>query len=250
MPASRSPRARAAANSAGSEPVSASAALARFRALPPSARTLPPDLSDRAPTPGVYGYATSGQEISHVLGTRRHEYPRRTTVSVAVTARGCLRTRWDVLETRSDATLVCRRADGSWRLVAQSERHRFAGHLDARTYVCTPGSTFLPARLVAGARWRSRCTTGATTTAERGAVRGPRTLLLRGRRFRTVLLRTQARLRGETSGTVTTLSWVLPRTQLVLLRTVRERSSTDTLAGAVAYEERATIALSSPRPRR
>jgi hypothetical protein len=233
-----------------SEPASVTAAVARFRALPPSARTLPPALLGRAPLPGVYRYATSGHEVSHVLGTRRHEYPRRTNVSVAVTAHGCMRTRWDVLETRSDATLACPRTDGSWRLVTQSERHRFAGHLDERTYVCTTDSTFLPASLDIGTSWRSHCTTGGTTSAETGKVRGPRTLLLRGRRIRTVLLRTRARLRGETIGTVTTLAWVDPRTRLLLLRTVAEHSRTDTLAGDVRYEERATVALTTARPRR
>jgi hypothetical protein len=233
-----------------SEPASVTAALARFRVLPPSARTLPPVLRDRAPTPGVYGYATNGSETSHVLGTRRHEYPRRTTMSVAVTARGCLRTRWDVLATRSDATLACPRTDGSWRLVTQSERHRFAGHLDERTYVCTPDSSLLPAHLTPGTRWRSRCAGGGTTSTETGSVRGPRTLLLRGRRLRTVLLRTRTRLSGETVGVLTTLTWVDPRTRLVLLRTVAERSHTDTPVGDVRYEERATLGLASAQPRR
>jgi hypothetical protein len=233
-----------------SEPASPTAALARFRALSPSARTLPSDLSDRAPTPGVYGYATNGSETSHVLGTRRHEYPRRTTVSVTFTPRGCLRTRWDVLATRSDATLACPRTDGSWRLVTQSERHRFAGHLDERTYVCTPDSSLLPAHLAPGTRWRSRCAGSGTRIAETGDVRGPRTLLLRGRRLQTVLLRTRARLSGRTAGVVTTLTWVAPRTRLVLLRTVQERSRTDTPVGDVRYEERATLALASAQPRR
>jgi hypothetical protein len=232
------------------EPTSVSGAVDRLHALPPSARTLPPALRGRAPLPGVYRYATSGRETSHVLGTRRHEYPRRTTVSVTVTPHGCMRARWNVLATRSDATLACPRADGSWRLVTQSERHRFAGHLDERTYVCTPASTFLPAHLAAGTRWRSRCAGGGTASLETGAVRGLRTLVLRGRRFRTVLLRTRARLRGETVGIVTTLAWVAPRTRLVLLQTVEERSRTDTVVGDVRYEERATLALTAPRPLR
>lgn len=228
----------------------ASGAVARFRAQPAQARGLPPGLRGRAPRPGVYAYATVGSEVSHVLGTRRHAYPRQTTMTVATTPRGCLRTRWDVLATRSDAILACPRPDGSWRLVTQSERHRFAGRLDQRTYVCTRASTWSPARLTTGARWSSRCATGGTTTIERGVVRGPRTLVLHGQSRRTVLLRARARLSGETAGTVTTLSWILPRTRLVLLRTVRERSRTDTPVGTVAYEESATVALSAPRPSR
>lgn len=231
-------------------PASAGTALAAFRAQDADARTLPPALRDRAPLPGVYAYATHGSEVSHVLGTRRHAYPRETTMTVTATPRGCLRTRWDALATRSDATLTCPRADGSWRLVTHSQRHRFAGHADARTYVCAHNSTFLPARLTTGARWRSRCATDGTTTAASGVVRGPRLLVLRGRRLRTVLLRTRTRLSGETAGSVRTLRWVDPRTRSILLQTTIEQSRTDTAIGDVRYEERVSIALSSPRPRR
>ena len=76
-----------------------------------------------------------------MLGTRRHAYHARTTMTVTATPHGCLRTRWEVLATRHDAVLACPRSDGAWRLVDQSEEHEFAGHVDRRTYVCTPAST-------------------------------------------------------------------------------------------------------------
>jgi hypothetical protein len=231
-------------------PASVAEATARFRAQPPSARELPPALRGRAPAAGVYVYATRGFEVSHVLGTRRHAYPLRTTITVTATPRDCVRTRWDVLATRRDGTLACPRSGGRWRLVAQSETHEFAGHLDRRTYLCTPASAFLPGRLAAGARWRSSCAIEGTTTADDGVVLGPRTLMLGGRRTRTALLRTTTRVRGDTVGSGTTLTWVLPRTRLVVRRTIANASRTATIVGAVAYEERATLALSSPRPRR
>jgi hypothetical protein len=233
-----------------SEPASVTAALARFRALPPTARTLPPALRGRAPAPGVYVYATRGFEVSHVLGTRRHRYPASTTVAVRATRRGCLRTRWDALATRHDATLACPHADGSWRLASQSEEHEFAGHVDRRAYVCTPASTARPARVAAGALWTSRCAIDGTSTADAVTAIGPRTLTLDGRRTRTLLLRTTTRVRGDTQGVGTTFTWVLPRTGLIVRRTMASASTTDTLVGDVRYEERATLALTQPRPRR
>ncbi|MBS1870776.1 MAG: hypothetical protein JSS99_14065 [Actinobacteria bacterium] len=233
-----------------SEPASVAAALARFRALPPSARTLPPALRGRAPQPGVYVYDTRGFEVSHVLGSRRHAYPARTTVAVTATPGGCLRTRWDVLATRHDALLACPRADGSWRLLNQSEEHEFAGHVDRRAYACAPGSTWLPARLARGARWSSRCAIAGTTTADATSVVGPRTLTLDGRRVSTLLLRTTTRVSGETTGVGTTFAWLLPGSGLVVRRALANASTTGTIVGDVRYEERATLALTQPRPRR
>jgi hypothetical protein len=233
-----------------STPASVSAALDRFRALPPTARDLPPALRGRAPEPGVYLYATRGSEVSHVLGTRHHPYPAHTTITVTTTPHGCLRSRWNVLATRWDAVLACPRRDGGWQLVSQSESHEFAGHVDRRTYASTPGSRWLPARLAAGVRWSSGCAIEGTTTTDHGIVVGPRTLTLDGRRTRTVLLRTTTRVSGETVGTGTAFTWVLPRTRLIVRRTIVNASRTDTIVGSVAYEERAALALSSSRPRR
>jgi len=233
-----------------SEPASAGAALARFRALPPSAGALPPALRGRAPQPGVYVYATRGYEVSHVLGTRRHPYPARTTITVSVTSRGCLRTRWDVLVTRYDATLACPHATAAPRSMNQSEEHEFAGHVDRRAYVCTRSSSSGPARLATGARWHSSCAIGGTTTVDDGVVVGPRTLTLDGARTRTVLLRTSTRVSGETTGAGTTFTWVLPATRLVVRRTIANASTTQTIVGGVRYEERATLALTTVRPLR
>ena len=232
------------------EPATVAGAIERFRAQANAVRELPPELRGHAPLPGAYVYATRGFEVSHVLGTRRHAYPRRTAITVSATAGGCLRVRWDALARRSDAVLTCRRIDGGWQLVSRSEVHAFAGHVDRRTYRCTPASTHRPARLVVGARWSSRCTIDGTTTIERGTVLGQRTLALAGRRVRTLLLRTRTRLSGDTLGTGTTLAWVLPRTGLLVREAIVNANSTDTLVGEVRYEERATLALTSPRPRR
>ncbi len=233
-----------------STPASITSAVQRFRAQPATARTLPPALRGRVPEPGVYVYATSGFEVSHALGTRRHDYPSHTTITVTATPAGCVRTRWDVLATREDTVLACPRAGGGWRLLDQSESHEFAGHLDRRTYACTSGSSYLPARLVAGTTWSSVCAIAGTTTADSSVVLGPRTIALAGRRTPTILLRTTTRVSGATTGAGTGFTWVLPRTGLIVRRTFANASATATIVGAVPYEERATLALSSPRPRR
>lgn len=233
-----------------SEPASVRAAVERFRALPARARELPPGLRGRAPEPGVYVYATRGSEVSRVLGTRRHAYPARTTITVAATQAGCLRTRWDALATRWDASLACPRADEGQRLVSLSEQHEFAGNVDTRTYVCTPGSTARPSPAEPGATWHSSCAIEGTTTVDRGELLGPRTLRIDGQRIRTLLLRTRTRVSGETVGTGTTLTWVLPDSGLIVRRSIVNASSTETIVGAVPYEERATLTLRSITPQR
>ncbi|HXE44269.1 MAG TPA: hypothetical protein VN635_03640 [Conexibacter sp.] len=233
-----------------STPTSITQAIDRLRTAPPSARTLPPALSGHAPQPGVYVYATRGFEVSHALGTRRHAYPPHTTITVSTTPAGCLRIRWDVLATRDDAVLACRRADGGWRLLDQSERHEFAGHRDRRTYRCTPASTYLPARLTPGATWTSTCAIEGTTSSDSGVVLGPRTLALDGRPTRTVLIRTTTRVSGDTVGAGTTYTWITPRTKLIVRRTLANANATATIVGSVPYTERATLMLSAPRPRR
>jgi len=232
-----------------SEPASVAAALARFRALPPADRTLPPALRNRAPELGVYRYATSGFEVSHVLGARRHRYPRLTTMTVSATPGGCIRIRWDVLATRWDSLLACRCGAG-WRLVSQSEEHEFAGHVDRRTYRCTAASSYLPAALRPGASWGSRCAIPSTTTTDSGSVLGPRTVVVDGRRTRTLLLRTTTAVSGDTVGAGTTFTWVLARSGLVVRRTFANASATDTVVGSVRYEERATLALAATKPQR
>jgi len=233
-----------------STPASVKQALARLRALPPAERSLPSALRGRAPAPGVYVYATGGFEVSHALGTRRHAYPPRTTMTVSTAATACLRIRWEVLATREDAILACRRPDGSWRLLDESESHEFAGHLDRRTYACTPGSTYLPARLATGATWTSTCAISDTTTTDSGVVLGARMLALDGMPVRAVLIRTTTRVSGVTVGAGTTFTWLEPHTKLIVRRTLANASATRTIIGSVPYVERATLMLESPRPRR
>jgi hypothetical protein len=75
-------------------------------------------------------------------------------------------------------------------------------------------------------------------------------LTLGGRRVRTLLLRTTTRVSGDTVGRGTTLTWILARSGLIVRRTLANASSTATVVGAVRYDEVASLALSSPRPRR
>jgi hypothetical protein len=55
---------------------------------------------------------------------------------------------------------------------------------------------------------------------------------------------------GATTGTGTTFTWLLPGTGLAVRRTIVNANTTRTIAGEVRYEERSTLVLSRPRPRR
>lgn len=231
------------------KPVSVSDAILRFRGRGAErAAALPAAIREHAPQPGTYVYATRGGEQSALLGTRRHAYPARTTITV--TAGGCgVVERWDVLETRSETYDVCPSA-GRWRFRQMGDVHAFFGHADHRTYRCTAGSAFLPASRSRGATWTNRCAIPGTARADRGRVVGRATVAVGGRPVPTTRLDVRTQISGDTRGVTMTRLWVLPVTGLIVRRTVQADNRTDTPIGAVHYRERYDMTLVSLDPRR
>lgn len=231
------------------KPVSVSDALLRFRrqAAERAAR-LPAAIRDHAPQPGTYVYATRGGEQSQLLGTRRHVYPARTTITV--TAAGCgVVEQWDALQTRSETYDVCPSA-GRWRFRQMGDVHSFFGHADHRTYRCTAGSAFLPASRSRGATWTNRCAISGTARADSGRVAGRATVVVAGRPVSTTRLDVRTQITGDTRGVTKTRLWVLPATGLIVRRTVDADNKTDTPIGPVHYRERYAMTLVSLDPRR
>lgn len=193
--------------------VAAAAALAVWLLLPHDEATPRPA---NAAEQGALVYETVGFEEVDILGGARHDYPGRTTI--AVTRAGCrLVLRWQPLEERLQEWELC---DGL-KLRRITERHKFFGGDDRRTYLCDPGS-----RLDTG----YRCTTGDTTeTARAVSSSGGR-----------VLLRTT--LTGGTTGSGTR-ELRLREDGVPLLMRVTNESTTPSLVGDVHYLERYELRL-------
>jgi hypothetical protein len=171
--------------------------------------------------PGVFAYDTSGFEEVDALGGARHVYPAHTTI-VARRA-GCgLVLRWQPFEERLQEWELC---DGL-RLRRITERHRFFGTDDRRTYRCEPGS-----RLDGD----YRCSSGDTTEVAR---------LVSSRDGRA---RLETRLSGGSRGSGP--REVLLRSDGVpLLMIVENENTTPSFVGPVHYRERLELRLATPSP--
>lgn len=192
------------------------AAAAVWRLLPQDEIT---PVRAQALGPGVFAYETSGFEEVDALGGARHEYPARTTI--VVRRAGCgLVLRWQPFEERLQEWELC---DGL-RLRRITERHRFFGTDDRRTYRCDPSSRLDGAY---------RCTTGETTevgrvvSSEDGHAR------------------LKTRISGGTTGSGTREVWL--RADGVPLRLAAENeNTTPSLVGPVHYRERYELRLAEP----
>jgi hypothetical protein len=216
------------------EPASVGEAVTSFREHPGNGSPVPS---------GVYVYDTRGLERTDALTGVTHRYPSRSTLTVTGDPCG-FHLRWSVLRGRSTAWSFCT-GGGSWKLLSQDERHTFFGRTERTDYSC-PDFAFWSAP----ASSTYTCTTGNAT--ERGVRRispGPRIRV--GRRLvRTILVRRTSTFTGGIRGS-SRYDFVLDRRSGIPVRVVMESTTTnDSPVGAVHYEERVALRLTSLTPRR
>jgi hypothetical protein len=225
------------------EPATVQRAVQRFRQDPMKATE-----TERAGlAPGVYVYATVGSEKVDALGGAQHDYPARTTITVA--RGGCgWKLRWDGLKSRSTTWERCSTARGD---VVRSTRetHRFFGTTQHTDYAC--GATLeRPSGDVPGTTWPFRCTTAGATQKGAGRVVGRGLLAVGGSRVAVVHVRWETTLAGKTTGTSEQDEWLDRATGLPVRLVLASRTSTGSLVGDVHYEERVDLRLTSLLPRR
>src|SRR6516162_346821 len=94
------------------------------------------------PAPGVYHYATTGQEHIDALGGTSHTYPATTTITI--TPAGCgVQTRWDALQERWMSRQLCL-GTGGIVTGAYTDFHRFYGQDDRADWTCQPPYVIFP----------------------------------------------------------------------------------------------------------
>lgn len=228
-------------------PVSLDRVVEDYRGETPATASAPPTANGRIPMPGVYTYATSGQEQASVLGTSRHVYPAVTSIAIRATRCGFHQT-WIALDKRVEEWTFCRRGDG---LKPQRFRdvHSFYGHDDDRTYACRGDGVF-PLQVREGVQTFS-CKTDSTTRTDRVRTIGREPLRVGGSSVDTVHLRDRITLMGETTTEVpgTTDWWLDAETGLPIQIRVEIEDATDTPIGKQAqYEERYELKLRSLTP--
>jgi hypothetical protein len=219
-----------------SEPAKVDDAVRRFRDAAQSGGTPAP--------PGVYVYATTGQESISALGGTTHRYPRRSTITVTSDPCG-MSLRWDVLTTRTNTYTVCAERDGQ-RLARWSERHRFFGQDDRSDWRCT-GTPWLPAP---DEQPRYRCSSPDTDQEGSLTVVGEEQVVVSGIPVDAVHLRIEATEAGAARGPLVEERWLEPETGLPLRIVYRVRTENDSPIGDVTFEERYELRLLSLEPRR
>jgi hypothetical protein len=216
------------------EPATVGEAVTSFREHPGSGSPV---------APGVYVYETRGLEKTDALTGVTHRYPSRSTLTVTGDPCG-FRIRWSVLKGRSTEWSFCV-DESSWKLLSQDERHTFFGRTEHTDYSC-PDLAFWST----AASSTYICATG--NASERGVRRisaGPR-VRVGGRVVGTTLVRRTSIFSGAIRGT-SRYDFVLDRRSGIPLRIAMESKTTnDSPVGAVHYEERVVLRLTSLTPRR
>ena len=222
-------------------PVRVADAVGRYREEQTGTTAAP--AAPRLPAPGVYVYATEGSERIDVLGGATHDYPERTTLTVAHTDCG-LRQRWTGIEERWDDEELCRTEGGLERTTLHTH-HEFFDMSDDQDFVCEPGYVVVPARPVPGETWTTACAAGDTRITGTGTVVGFEVLEVAGEPVETVHVRIEERASGASTGPSRDDYWQRRRDGLLVRRESSVRTQSASPVGTATYEESFALHLTS-----
>lgn len=202
------------------------------------------------PEPGVYRYATSGEEsVEAALGvlSTSHHYRGASTISVIPTRCGLVQ-RWQVLATRWTEVASCR-DQGGYRLLSVDEMHEFFGVRRNVLYRCREPVRPGPTKLRPGMEWRGHCATNDSSRESRFRVLGFQRVRVGDRSFAAVHTLTRLRMLGTYSGSASQEDWRRRSDGLLLRRISRTHGS---LGGTVSadYAESYEIRILTLHPSR
>ena len=196
------------------------------------------------PQPGVYVYATTGDESVDALTGAHHTYPEQTTISVV--ASGCgVRLRWAPLVERYEEWDVCPTPDGGLVTTGYTSYHTFFNQVEDDHYVCPAGTVYLPATPVPGSTWTVSCTHENTLDTTVWTVVGREPVVVGGVTVDAVHVHgTDGSTDPDGSTTQTTIDvWLRPSDGLTLKRLEDGSSTTKSPIGDVHYREHIELQL-------
>jgi hypothetical protein len=199
------------------------------------------------PPPGVYVYATEGQDSIDLLGGSTHTYPAETTLTITHTGCG-IRQRWQPLEERWDEEEVCASDAGRERRKLDAH-HEFFGIADDQAFRCEEGYLLLPADPEPGATWPTSCRSDDTVLTGTGEVIGLETREVGGVEVETVHVRVEEESTGANTGPSSDDYWLRAGDGLLIERVSTVATRSDSAVGSAAYAERFTLRLTSLTPR-
>ena len=196
------------------------------------------------PAPGVYEYATKGEDSVDALNGAHHTYPATTTITVTPTACG-VRQRWDVLVQRWEEWERCTAGSG----ISEPSRtnfDQFFGQSQTDVSLCTGAAR--PLAAAATVTWTKVCTIGSRASTYVGLVIGTEQQTVGSSTVETLHVRIS--ITDDTPSDRQQIdTWYLTGTDLVVAQTSTVTTSNKTQVGTVHYAEAYSIRLMSIVPR-
>lgn len=198
------------------------------------------------PEPGVYRYATAGEEGIDILSKPRHVYPAES--AILVTRAGCgVRVEWMPLEERREWWQMCL-ADGGIEIVVYGGMHEFFGNRDERTLTCDSTQWLVPPPEESLTAYH-RCTGTRLVHEWSWEVLGRTTVTVGGDDVDGIRVRSRIVTGGDATGT-TVRELILSSSGLPLYWDEETAGASDSPLGSVNHDEAFTLRLVSLAPER
>jgi hypothetical protein len=198
--------------------------------------------------PGVYRYATTGQEHVNALNGATHPYPPETTITVV--NEGCgVSVRWDALKERWDEWHLCAAPDGVELGTDGVQYHEFFSQPDNEAVACQATVMLVAATPGPGTPVQQQCTLDGDpwlptwTMLERG------TRTVEGQQVDVQHVQMQVE-DDDQYWEHTTIDWYLATNGLPIEVDSTKSSLTPSPVGDVQYDEHYTLTLESLTPLR
>jgi len=198
------------------------------------------------PQPGVYRYATSGQEEIDAVGGARHDYPPETTITL--TPAGCgVRLQWDALRERRETWELCVGTGGIELQPDAVQYHEFFSQPQEHAVECDRTAVLVPLDPDSAPATQLRCTVAGEPWFPTWEVLERTTREVAGSEIEVVHVQMTVRDDDEYWET-TTIDWFLGPTGLPVVVRGETSSKTSTLVGDVTYSEQYDLSLASLTP--
>lgn len=199
------------------------------------------------PAPGVYRYATRGEESAKTaIGGATHDYYGVSTIAVG--SGRCGVERWQVLTGRWTEAETCLGPKG-YELKTVTEFHEFFDVGQKDSFRCHGAPAPRLADLQPGISFSGLCESDGSTISSVAEVVGFGTVFVGDEAFPVVHTRARSRVEGETSGSALRDDWRRRSDGLLLRRSVTSDADSDA-GGGTHYTERYTLHLIDLEPRR
>lgn len=234
----------------GATPVTEAEALDDYRSQTTVAPPQDRPAAARLPTPGVYTYTSSGEEVVKlgVLPAETRTYPETMTVVIVDAGPSCFTATLNLLDQHTEDTTYCLDDSGGLRIESHTKRQSIGALNPTATMTCDPGILVSDANnpaelactlsLSGGPAQLTATLTGMTAVAEQPVT-------VAGTDVDARVVAVTYAITGDLSGTWHERIWFAAENWLAL-RIERELD----LNGLATFTERSTLELTDTAPRR